>query len=151
MLHGSERNFPQIEETMSIEYVFFDAALRDRFVAFVAARGLAAGARENEIDGFLVELPEDIPDDLSDAIEAEYDALMKEQMVRAETDEDWATRQVMGVGVTLANGESRMVRIEGAMGRRLSEHFTPEEIHELVTAIAQSIENPLDGPLCRKD
>ncbi len=135
---------------MSIEYVFFNETLHQRFLTFVAAKGLAADARHDEIDGFIVTLPEDIDDELSDAIEAEYDALMREQMILAEADEEWATRQVMGVTVTLSDGESRDVRIHGAIGRKLTEHFTPEEIHELVTQIAESVVNPVDGPLCRK-
>jgi hypothetical protein len=57
---------------------------------------------------------------------------------------------VMGVEIKLADGRSCMVRIDGPIGRRLSEHFSPEEIHGLVSAIAQSIENPAEGPLCRK-
>ncbi len=136
---------------MSIEYIFFNEALCNRFVDFISARGIESEARQDEIDGFVVELPEDIDDVLSDTIEAEYDALMKEQMALAEEDEEWATRQVMGVTVTLSDGESRDIRIQGAIGRKLTERFTPEEIHELVTAVAESVINPVEGPLCRKD
>jgi hypothetical protein len=135
---------------MSVEYVFFNEGLRDRFVEFVATKGIASHVRNDEVEGFVVRLPEEVDEATSDAIEDEYDALMHEQIMLAETDENWATRQVMGVEVRLANGESCMVRIDGAIGRRLSEHFSPEEIHDLVSAIAQSIENPAAGPLCRK-
>ncbi len=135
---------------MTVEYVFFNEQLCSRFVDFVRARGIASETREDEVEGLVVSLPENITEDLSDLIEDEYDALMKEQMTLAETDEGWATRQVMGVTVTLADGSPCTVRIEGPIGRRLSEHFTPEEIHELVAAIAHSVENPVEGPLCRK-
>ena len=30
------------------------------------------------------------------------------------------------------------------VGRRLSEHFSPEEVHELVSAIAHSLDNPVE-------
>jgi hypothetical protein len=135
---------------MSVEYVFFNEGLRDRFVEFVAAKGITSHVRNDEVEGFVVRLPEEVDEVTSDAIEDEYDALMHEQIMLAETDENWATRQVMGVEVRLANGESCMVRIDGPIGRRLSEHFSPEEIHDLVSSIAQSIENPAEGPLCRK-
>jgi hypothetical protein len=32
----------------------------------------------------------------------------------------------------------------------LSLQFTPEEIRALVAAIAESVDRPIDGPLCRK-
>ncbi len=135
---------------MSFEYVFFNEGLRDRFVDFVSEKGIASQMRPDEVEGFVVRLPEEMTDEVSDAIEDQYDALMREQMVLAEADASWATRQVMGVEITLASGRRCLVRIEGAMGRRLSEHFAPHEIHELVATIARSVENPVDGPVCGK-
>jgi hypothetical protein len=52
--------------------------------------------------------------------------------------------------VTLADGTTRAIRIPPPIARRLFEHFTPEEVHGIATAIAESVENPIDGPLCRK-
>ncbi len=134
---------------MSFEYVFFNEGLRDRFVHFVSERGIASEMKQDQVEGFVVRLPEEIADEVSDAIEDEYDALMREQMVLAETDASWATRQAMGVEITRADGMRCLVRIEGAMSRRLSEHFSPQEIHELVATIARDLENPIDGPICR--
>lgn len=135
---------------MSIEYIFFNEALSERFLQFVAGQGVAGEVRHDEMDGYVVRLPEGFGDEVEDAIEDEYDALMREQMLLAETEEGWDTHQVMGVEITRADGSCSTVRIEGAIGRRLSEHFTPEEILELVSAIASSLENPVEGPLCKK-
>lgn len=135
---------------MSIEYIFFNEALHERFVKFVAERGIASEVRFDEMDGYVVRLPEGMAEEIEDAIEDEYDVLMREQMVMAETEEGWGTRQVIGVEITRADGSHGMVRIEGAIGRKLTEHFAPEEIHELVAAIVQSLENPVAGPLCKK-
>lgn len=135
---------------MSIEYIFFNEALIERFLRFVAGQGVAGEVRHDEMDGYVVRLPEGFGDEVEDAIEDEYDALMREQMLLAETEEGWDTHQVMGVEITRADGSRSTVRIEGAIGRRLSEHFTPEEILELVSAIAGSLENPVEGPLCKK-
>ncbi len=134
---------------MSIEFVFFNEALRDRFVQFVLDKGIACQGRKDMMDGFLAELPEDYDEAMSDIIETEYDLLLKEQMVLAESEEGDVTQQVLGVTVTLSDGLPCVIRIHGPLGRRLSEHFTSEEIHTLVSAIAESIENPIDGPLCR--
>jgi hypothetical protein len=135
---------------MGFEYMFFDEALRDRFVAFASARGIASTVRQDEIAGFVVELPDGLDDELQNAFEAEYDSIMDEQMLLAESDEELVSHHVAGVTVTLADGTTRAVRIPPPIARRLFEHFTSGEIHEIVTAIAQSIENPIDGPLCRK-
>ncbi len=135
---------------MGLEYMFFNEALRDRFVAFVAGHGISSTVREDVIDGFVVELPDALNDDLQDTVEAEYDSIMDEQMLLAESDTELISHAVAGVTVTLADGTTRAIRIPPPIARRLFEHFTPEEVHEIATAIAESVENPIDGPLCRK-
>jgi len=135
---------------MDSEYMFFDEALRDRFIAFVATHGIASKVRKDEIAGFVVALPDGLDDALEEAIEAEYESIMDEQMLRAESDEGLVSHAVAGVTVTLTDGTTRAVRIPPPIARRLFEHFTAEEVHEIATAIAQSVENPIEGPLCRR-
>ncbi len=135
---------------MSIEYILFDEATRDRFVAFVAAKGVANEVRQDPMEGFVVGLPEDLADCLLDSINFEYESLLDEEMAASESKEGSATHRVAGVSVTCADGRSLVVRLPGAIAHRLSVHFTPEEIHALVSAIAESIDNPIDGPLCRR-
>jgi hypothetical protein len=135
---------------MGFEYMFFDEALRDRFVDFASARGIASTVRQDVIAGFVVDLPDELADELQDAFEAEYDAIMDEQRLLAESDAELVSHHAVGTTVTLADGSTRTIRIPPPIARRLLEHFTPEEVHEIATAIAQSVENPIDGPLCRK-
>ena len=54
---------------MGFEYMLFDEALRDRFLAFVTAHGIDSTMRPDEIAGFVVELPDGLADDLQDAVE----------------------------------------------------------------------------------
>lgn len=135
---------------MGFEYMFFDEALRDRFVAFVSERGIASMVRKDRMEGYVVELPDGLADALQDAVEDEYESIMDEQMLLAESDAELVSHHVAGVTVTLTDGTTRTVRIPPPIARRLFEHFTPEEVHEIATAIAQSVENPIDGPICRK-
>ncbi len=135
---------------MGFEYMFFDEALRDRFVAFASERGIASTVRKDRMEGYVVELPDGLADELQDAVEDEYESIMDEQMLLAESDAELVSHHVAGVTVTLADGTTRTVRIPPPIARRLFEHFTPEEVHEIATAIAQSVENPIDGPICRK-
>lgn len=135
---------------MGVEYVFFDEALRDRFVAFAAAHGTTGTMRPDEIAGFVVTLPDGMTDEVQDAIEAEYESIMDAQMLLAESDEELVSHHAVGLTVTLADGSTRDVRVPPEIARRLLEHFTPDEVHTIMTAIAQSIENPVEGPICRK-
>jgi hypothetical protein len=135
---------------MDSEYMFFDEALRDRFVAFVKAHGIDSRVWKDQIAGFVVALPDGLDDALEEAIEAEYDSIMDAQMLLAESDAEMVSHAVAGVTVTLSDGTTRDVRIPPPIARRLFEHFTPGEVHEIATAIAESIENPIDGPICHK-
>ena len=135
---------------MATEYILFDADLRELFVLAVAARALTCQVREDAMEGFVVRITDEPADDVLDAIEAEYEALMHEQMLRAETRPDWVSHQMAEVLFTRADGSTATARLPAAVARPLMERFTAEEAHALVSAIARSLENPVDGPLCRR-
>lgn len=135
---------------MSTEYYFFDAGLRDRFISFVTSRKISSSFRPDPIDGFVVDLPEALPQEIEAAIELEYDSLMELQRDLADADDAVDARDVMGVNVTLPDGQPCQVLLPAALARRLVEHFSFEEIHALVTVIAQNVANPVSRPLCRK-
>ena len=135
---------------MGNDYIFFDEALRERFVRFVSARSIACQVRPDTMEGWIVELSDELDDDASNAIEAQYQALMDEQMVLAESTEGWVSHRVVGVPITRSDGSSCVVRLPAETARPLLEHFTPEQVHALGLAIAHSLDNPSDGPLCDK-
>ncbi|MBI3096154.1 MAG: hypothetical protein HYY97_14900 [Rhodocyclales bacterium] len=136
---------------MSNEYIFFDADLRDRFVAFVAARGIASELRADAMDGLIVALADDLADEIEDAIEDHYTTLMEVQRDLAEAADGDQALALMAVAITLPDGQPGTVRIPARHARRLFAHFSVEEVHELVAAIAQSVANPVTGPLCQRD
>jgi hypothetical protein len=136
---------------MSNEYIFFDETLRDRFMGFASKRGISGQSRPDPIEGFVVELPDGLPDDVESAIELEYDLLMDLQRGLVDAAEGEDGQDVLGIAVTLPDGRDIQVRLPGAYGRRLAQHFSFEEIHELVTVIAHSAANPVAGPLCHKN
>lgn len=135
---------------MANEYIFFDAALRDRFVGFAAARGIPSEVQADAMEGFVVALADDLGDDLEEAIEDEYATLMEEQRDLVEAADGENSLALMAVAITLPDGQPGVVRIPARHVRRLFAHFSTEEVHELVAAIAQSVANPVAGPLCRK-
>ncbi|MCX7168533.1 MAG: hypothetical protein NTV11_19990 [Rhodocyclales bacterium] len=132
------------------EYMLFDASLRDRFVKFAADLGLVSEIRPDQIEGFVIALPDDLPDDIEEAIEGKYEELMADQVSLMESEGDSSGRFLMRVTATLADGSPRIVQLPAVYARRLFEHFSVEEIQELVSAIAQSAMNPAEGPMCLK-
>jgi hypothetical protein len=131
------------------DYIFFDASLSDRFLGFIDAYGLTGNVRADQIDGFVVALPDDLADDIQKAIEDEYEALMAEQQSLVEAEENNGAQALMEIAVALPDGQLRNVRIPALYARRLHDQFTVQEIHELVSAIAESVVNPVDGPMCQ--
>jgi hypothetical protein len=133
---------------MANEYIFFDEGLRDRFLQFAASHGLKGKVRVDGMEGYVVELPEDVGEDVEDALEAEYDNLMDEQQALVEDADDDGARDLAGVAVELPDGTPCVVRLPAPIARRLFEHFAPDEIHQLVAAVAASVANPTTDPLC---
>jgi hypothetical protein len=129
------------------EYIFFDTTLRDRFMKAVAEHDIQADTRPDPLEGFLVILPEMLPDDIDEAIEEEYQRLMDEQqqLVEAADDED---HTLMGVDITLPDGSPCVVALPPEFARRLCDHFSGDEIRTLVTAIAERVLDPQTGPIC---
>jgi hypothetical protein len=131
------------------DYILFDAALRDRFVQFAMDRGIPFTLRPDAMGGDVVELPDDLADDIEEAVEAKYESLMEEQRALVEASEGESARNVVGVAITRRDGRPGVVRIPAEIARRLMQHFSTEEIHAFVAAIAEGVENPVEGPLCR--
>ena len=135
---------------MGNQYIFFDEQLRDRFMQHVTQHSLGCEMRPDTMEGFVVELSEEPEDEVLDALEAQYETLMDEQIALAECREGWITHQVAGVGITRADGSPCVVRLPAAVARPLLANFTTEQVQALVQAVAQSLENPIDGPLCKR-
>jgi hypothetical protein len=134
---------------MASEYVFFDASLRDQFMSFLCGRGISNSMRPDQIEGWVVELFDELEDSVEAVVETEYDGLMDQQRELIDSEDGKNVRDLMGVTVTLPSGESCLVRLPAAYGRRLVKHFTATEIHELVSIIAHNVANPVSGPMCR--
>jgi hypothetical protein len=139
---------------MTSEYIFFDDALSQRFVDFLKLHGLPGNLRPDAMGGTVVSLSdehaESVTDELEDLLEAEYWRLMHEQRQALETSESEDDRGLMGVIATLPDGQTRTIRLPAAYARRLVEHFTVPEIHDLVSVIARDVVIPVTGPLCQR-
>ena len=129
-----------------IEYIFFNAELRDRFVAYAEQHGVPCTATDDQM-GMLVEIPEDITDELSDEVEAFYETLEREQ--EAMSKEDGDLNRLAGFRFNLPDGQSRMLPIEPEIANRLMANFTLEEIQHLLDDVAHCTLFPNDEHLCK--
>ncbi len=128
-----------------IEYIFFEASLRDKFVAYAEQRGVPCTATDDNM-GLVVAIPEDLAEELADELEAYYDTLEDEQEDLSKEDGD--LKRMAGFRFNLPDGQSRMLPLQTDMANRLMANFTLAEIQGLFDAVAYCTLNPNDEHLC---
>jgi len=129
-----------------MEYIFFDASLRDRFVEHAKGLGVACDLQDDNM-GWVVAVPEDLADGLVESLEARYDELQEEQsdlMTRSEG----GFKQMAGVQLVLPDGQTCMVPLQPDVASRLLSCFSFEEIQALFDTVARNALNPKNRPLC---
>ncbi len=129
-----------------IEYIFFDATLRDKFVEYAEQRNVPCTASDDPL-GLVVAIPEDLPDELIDELEEHYDELQDEQAALSKEEGD--LKRLAGFRFNLPDGQSRMLPLETEMANRLLASFSLEEIQGLFDAVADCTLNPKDEHLCK--
>lgn len=130
-----------------MEYIFFHASISRRFAEFVQVLGIPCQEKQDQM-GLIVAVPEDLDEPIANRLETYYAMLMDDQadLVNA-TEPD--QKHLAGIRITLADGRPCSIRIEPAMMGRLMDCLSIDEIHQLATTIARSVENPDDKPLCQ--
>lgn len=132
-----------------LDFIFFDAGIRDRFVDYLKSLLLASTVRDDHF-GWVVAVPEaQLTDALMHELEATYDTLLDEQMQLTEQQAGGLERHVAGFQVDLPDGQTTTVVVAPEIAGRLMEHFTLEEIHTLFAAVARSALQPDNDPICK--
>jgi hypothetical protein len=129
-----------------MEYIFFNANLRDRFVEHAKDLGVACDSRDDNM-GLVVAVPEDLADDLVDNLEARYDELQEEQSDLMSQSEG-GLKKLAGFKLVLPDGRTCMVPLQPDMANRLLSCFSFEEIQVLFDTVARSALDPKDSHLC---
>ncbi|MGB8517955.1 MAG: hypothetical protein WCD45_08705 [Gallionella sp.] len=128
------------------EYIFFDAALRDKFVNYAEQRSVPCSASEDEM-GMVVSVPEDLPDEVADALEQYYDTLDTEQAELSQANGD--LKRLAGFRFNLPDGQSRLLPVDTGLANRLMATFSLAEIQELFEAVAHCTLHPNEDRLCK--
>ena len=129
-----------------MEYILFDAGLRDSFVLYAQGKGVDCVLQDDSM-GLVVAVPEDLDDEAMDALEARYDALQQDQS-RMELSEG-GLKRLAGFRFDLPDGRSCMVPVQTEMASRLLASFSLEEIQALFGAVARRALNPDEDRLCQ--
>ena len=131
-----------------VEYIFFDAGLRDQFVAYAHQLGITCELHDDPM-GMVVALPEDLADDLMEQLEERYDQLQDEQSDLID-EEEGGQKKLAGFRLDLPDGRSCLVPLPPETANRLLAHFSFDEIHELFSLVARSALNPEENTrLCQ--
>ncbi len=130
-----------------IEYIFFDAALRDRFVEYAASQGVTCALQDDQM-GMVVAVPEDIAEEIEEALERCYGELEEEQSELL-LEEEGGLSQLAGFRYNLPDGQSRMAPLQTDIANRLMAAFSLEEIQALFGTVARSALEPNEEHLCK--
>ena len=134
-----------------LEFVLFSEKPCRVFVDWLKDRGVVCKT-EIEDDSYLILIPEDLDDDLMDDIEDKYDECMdmNQKLLDAEDSESNDDYAMSGILVTLKDGSISHADVDSELVNRVLSAISPEELGELVSAIADAVENPQPESFCQR-
>lgn len=140
-----------------MEYLFFNESLAKRFVEFCSVQGVEAIIKAEvtftDETSYNVLLADITDDSLMDSVEEFYNELFfGEQAAEIEgNDGSGALADACGVQVQLQSGQFTTVAIHPEIMNKLLSVLTVEELQSFLSQVAEDIENPKDGPICRRE
>ena len=130
-----------------MEYIFFDAALRERFVNFAGGLSIACELRDDNLC-MLVLISDDLSDAQIDTLEEHYDELELEQ-ARLLAETEGGFNSLAGFSLVLPDGMMTTVPLQPDVANRLLANFTIDEIQALFSTVASCALDPKEKHLCK--
>ena len=140
-----------------LDFIFFHETPLKKFQGFLDGEKIPY---ENDTEfqasveetGFTVSISDDYELDVIDKVENYYDEMMdlNAELISIEAEEDEGEIENAGISVNLADGSTVLADVDPNLIYKLSAALTPEEILELINAIASAVENPDNRPLCKR-
>ena len=133
------------------DYVFFHEQPFNLFVEWLKKRSLSPEVRIED-DNYEISLPDDIDDELADAIEEKYDELMEmnRQISEGLDQQDQSNYSMAGIMVYLKDGQVSYADVKSDLLSRIMSAISPEEFGEVVEAIVVAVENPQTRSYCQR-
>ena len=135
-----------------LEYVFFHQQPLDQFCEFLRDKGIPFQLLDSSESLLLAIEEESINDSTADIIDDYYDVMLDlDQSIYdqglIEDEDNYATA---GVVVNLMDGQSVYADVPGDLLRKIMDVLSPQELGDLVNAIADAVENPDKQALCKR-
>ena len=132
-----------------LEYIFFDQQSLEQFVVRLEQQSIPYRARDDDM-GLVVAIADDLPDVITDALDACYDKLLEEAEKLSLEAGEAAEKCTAGFNITLSDGRTTSVQVAPELLNRILGAISFAELNQLVEAIVSSVENPDNRPLCRR-
>lgn len=129
-----------------MEYIFFDASLRESFVEHAKGLGVACELQEDNM-GMVAAVADDLDDGLMEALENHYEELQDEQS-RIMSHAEGGFKSLAGFSVVLPDGKIGTVPLRPDIANRLLSSFSIDEIQALFSAVARVALDPKEKHLC---
>lgn len=130
-----------------MEYIFFDANLRDRFVEYARSHSVMCELQDDNM-GMLVMVPDDLDDELNDLLEEHYEQLQDEQS-QLLSEVEGGFKNLAGFSLVLPDGSISTVPLQPDVANRLLANFTIDEIQALFSTVARCALEPRESHLCK--
>lgn len=132
-----------------LDYIFFHQQSLDRFVDHLQQHAIPYQTRDDDM-GLVVAIPDDLPDAITDPLDAYYEKLLDQAESEFSDADESAEKHVAGLNITLSDGRTASVEVSPELLNRILNAITIEELNGLVDAIVSSVEKPDNRPLCQR-
>ena len=134
-----------------LDYILFDEIPYQLFIDWLKGKGVAYEVERDE-DNYVIKVSEDLEEDLLDDIDEKYDELMdmNQDIINEAEKENNAGYNMAGIVVTLKDGTISYADIDSNVLSRVISVISPEELGEMVCAIADAVENPQPKTYCKR-
>ena len=134
-----------------LDYILFNEKPYQLFVEWLKEKGVDCEVSMDDED-YVIKVSENLNDDLLDDIDDKYEEFMNmsQDIIDAEEKEKHDGYQMAGVIVTLKDGSISYADIDSKLLSRVISVISPEELGEIVTAIADAVENPQSKTFCQR-
>lgn len=134
-----------------LEYILFDEKLFQLFIDWLKEHNVDYETRIDE-ENYEIMVSEDLDEDLLDDIDEKYEELMdmNQDMINEAEKEANDGYHSAGVIVTLKDGTISYADVDSKLLARVVSVISPEEFAQIVTAIADAVENPQPKTFCQR-
>lgn len=138
-----------------LDFIFFHETPMKKFQTYLDSEKIPY---ENDTEfqasieetGFTVSISDEYELDVIDKVEQYYDEMMELNEALISTEEGEEEIKNAGITVNLSDGTTVLADVDPNLIYKLSEALKPQEILQLVNAIADAVENPDKRPLCKR-